>query len=34
VIVGTFLLLIFTKLRPQFIPLLCFVLGVILNYQS
>jgi chromate transporter len=32
VIVGTFLLLVFTRMRPQFIPLLCFVLGVILNY--
>ena len=32
VIIGTFLLLSFTRLRPQFIPIFCFVLGVIVNY--
>ena len=32
VIVGTFLLLSFTRLRPQFIPLFCFLLGVAINY--
>ena len=32
VIVGTFLLLSFTRLRPQFVPLFCFIMGVIINY--
>jgi chromate transporter len=32
VIIGTFLLLSFTKLRPQFIPLFCLLLGVAINY--
>jgi chromate transporter len=32
VIVGTFLLLSFTRLRPQFVPLFCFIIGVIINY--
>ena len=32
VIIGTFLLLSFTRIRPQFIPLFCFLLGVIVNY--
>jgi len=32
VIVGTFCLLAFTKLRPQFIPLLCLLLGIAVNY--
>jgi chromate transporter len=32
VIIGTFFLLTFTKLRPQFIPLFCFVIGVVVNY--
>jgi chromate transporter len=32
VIIGTFLLLSFTKLRPQFIPLFCLLLGVAVNY--
>jgi len=32
VIIGTFLLLSFTRLRPQFVPLFCFIVGVIVNY--
>lgn len=32
VIIGTFFLLSFTKLRPQFVPLFCFIMGVIVNY--
>jgi len=32
VIIGTFCLLSFTKLRPQFIPLICLLLGVIISY--
>jgi chromate transporter len=32
VIAGTFVLLSFTRIRPQFIPLLCLALGVLLNY--
>jgi chromate transporter len=32
VIGGTFLLLSFTRLRPQFIPLFCFLIGVVINY--
>ncbi len=32
VIVGTFLLLSFTKLKPQFVPLFCFIIGVVVNY--
>ena len=32
VIIGTFLLLTFTRLRPQFVPLFCFIVGVIVNY--
>jgi len=33
VIVGTFLLLTFTRVRPQLIPLFCFIVGVIVNYS-
>ena len=32
VIVGTFCLLAFTKLRPQFIPLFCLLLGLAVSY--
>jgi chromate transporter len=32
VITGTFLLLSFTRLRPQFVPLFCFLIGVVINY--
>jgi len=32
VIIGTFLLLSFTRLRPQFMPLFCFIVGVVVNY--
>ncbi|MBV9961735.1 MAG: chromate efflux transporter [Parafilimonas sp.] len=32
VIIGTFILLSFTRLRPQFVPLFCFIIGVIVNY--
>ena len=32
VIAGTFSLLAFTKIRPQFIPLFCLLLGVAVNY--
>jgi len=32
VIAGTFLLLSFTKIRPQFIPVLCLALGIALHY--
>jgi chromate transporter len=32
VIAGTFLLLSFTKIRPQLIPVLCLALGIALNY--
>lgn len=32
VIIGTFCLLAFTKIRPQFIPLLCLLMGLAVNY--
>ena len=32
VIVGTFILLSFTKVLPQFVPLLCLIAGLIFNY--
>ena len=32
VITGTFCLLSFTRMRPQFIPLICLLLGIIINY--
>ena len=32
VIVGTFCLLAFTRLRPQFIPLFCLLLGIAVSY--
>ncbi len=32
VIVGTFLLLSFTKIRPQLIPVFCLLLGLMFNY--
>jgi chromate transporter len=32
VIAGTFCLLAFTRLRPQFIPLLCLLLGIVVTY--
>ncbi|HEX5150324.1 MAG TPA: chromate efflux transporter [Parafilimonas sp.] len=32
VITGTFCLLSFTRLRPQFIPLICLLLGIIISY--
>ncbi|MEO8710846.1 MAG: chromate transporter [Parafilimonas sp.] len=32
VIAGTFCLLSFTKLRPQFVPLLCLLMGIVISY--
>jgi chromate transporter len=32
VITGTFCLLAFTKIRPQFIPLLCLLIGLAVSY--
>jgi chromate transporter len=32
VIIGTFCLLSFTRMRPQFIPLICLSLGIAINY--
>ncbi|MFT4154154.1 chromate efflux transporter [Parafilimonas sp.] len=32
VIVGTFCLLAFTRIRPQFIPLFCLLIGIAVNY--